>query len=423
MEEKKNNLEIATFRFGIIADFVTGVRLNYGEKEKLIKKKIFKKYIIPYSKQTNIAKSTIKKWILDYKQAGNRIEGLMPQYRKDRGLFKSFDSSLQMAIREIKAEKPNLTGIALVTELQHRKYIALNEKINLSVLYRFLKKEKLQRPKVLVDRRAFEATSPNEMWQSDVLHGPYVIYNGKKKKTYLIAIMDDHSRLITHVQFYFSEKLIDFKDCLKQAIEKRGLPQKLYIDNGSCYRALNLEQITACLGISIAHTPPYIPQGRGKIERWFRYVRESFLEVNSDVKTINELNEKFNNWVDDYHHKIHSTTKSTPFKRYKANMKCVRPAPINLIDYFRLVQFRRVKKDRTIQLNGTTFEVPVDLIDLKIEAKYHNESPDDVEIFFENRSFGKAVLLDREVNFRIGRNTKVSAEHKDKKIETGKLFN
>ena len=423
MDEKEKNLEIATFRFGIIADFVTGARLNYGEKEKLVKKKISVKHMIPYSKQTNIAKSTIKKWILDYKQAGNRIEGLIPQSRKDKGNFKSLDTSLQMAIREIKAEKPNLTGVALVTELQHRKYIALNEKINLSVLYRFLKKEDLQRPKTVVDRRAFEATSPNEMWQSDVLHGPYVMNDGKNRKTYLIAIMDDHSRLITHGQFYFSEKLIDFKNCLMQAIEKRGLPQKLYIDNGSCYRAINVEQIAACLGFSIAHTPPYTPQGRGKIERWFRYVRENFLEVNSDIKTIEKLNEIFNDWVNSYHHKVHSTTKSTPLMRYKTNMRCVRPAPVDLINYFRLVQFRRVKKDRTIQLNGTIFEVHVDLIDLKIEVKYHNESPDDVEIFFEGRSFGKAVLLDKEVNFRVGRNTKVSTESKDKKIETGKLFN
>lgn len=209
------NMEIATFRFGIISDFVVGACLNHGEKENLIRDKVAKKYNIPHSPQTTISKSTIKKWILDYRNAGNRIDGLMPKARKDAGKFKSLDTTLQMAIREIKRDKPDLTGISLVTELQHQKYIALDEKINLSVLYRFLKDEKLQRPKKIIDRRSFEASAPNELWQSDILHGPYISFKGRKRKTYLMAIIDDHSRLIPHGEFYFSEKLVDFKNCLK----------------------------------------------------------------------------------------------------------------------------------------------------------------------------------------------------------------
>ncbi len=420
--KNSKDMDIATFRFGIISDFVVGACLNYGEKEKLLRVKASRKYDIPYSTQTTISKTTIKNWVLDYRNAGGRIEGLMPKSRKDAGKFKSLDLTLQMAIKEIKKEKPDLTGIALISELQHRKYLALNEKINLSVLYRFLKDEKLQRPKKIVDRRAFEASSPNELWQSDVLHGPYITFKGKKRKAYLIAILDDHSRLIPHAQFYFSEKLVDFKNCLKQAIEKRGLPQRLYIDNGSCYRAINLEQITASLGIGIVHTPPYTPQGRGKIERWFRYVRENFIAVDGTSKTIEELNEKFDDWLETYSNKVHSTTKTTPLKRYKNNMKCVRPAPKDLMDYFRIVVLRRVKKDRTIKLNGTIYEVPVDLIDLKIEAKFHLENPSDVEIFFDGRNYGKATQLDRSINFKIGRNTKISTETNKTNIESGKLF-
>lgn len=422
MDENDRNMEIATFRFGIISDFVVGARLNYGEKERLVREKASKSYNIPYSKQSSISKSTIKKWILDYRTAGNRIEGLIPRPRKDSGKFRSLDASIQMAIREIKAEKPDLTGIALVTELQHRKYIALNEKINLSVLYRFLKKEKLMRTQKVKDRRAFEATAPNELWQSDVLHGPYVTHNGRKKKTYLIAILDDHSRIIPHARFYFSETLDSFKNCFKEAIERRGLPQKLYIDNGSCYRAINLEQVTASLGIGLVHTPPYTPQGRGKIERWFRYVRENFISVNQNISSLEKLNEVFDDWLTAYHNKKHSVTGETPLERYKKNMKCVRPAPKDLLNYFRLVQFRTVKKDRTIQLSGTIFEVPVELIDLKIEARYHQESPRDVELYFDGRSYGNAVLLDKSINFKIGRNNMLSTTEKETKIESGKLF-
>ncbi|MBT3583023.1 DDE-type integrase/transposase/recombinase [Candidatus Woesearchaeota archaeon] len=419
MVKNNKNLEIATFRFGIISDFVTGVTLKYGERSHLLKKKSERQYKIPYSSQTSISISTIKKWILMYKQAGHRLEGLMLKDRKDKGVYKSLDPSIQLAIKEIKSEKPDLTGVALIEELHHRRYLKITETLNLSVLYRFLKDSNLKRPSATnIDRRAFEAAAPNEVWQSDVMHGPYVRDGNKKRKTYLIAIIDDHSRLITHAEFHFSEKLIYLKDCLKKAIEKRGLPQKLYIDNGSCYRALNLEQITAILGIGISHTPPYTPQGRGKIERWFRYVRENFLAVYDKHNSIDALNESFNEWVDAYNNRVHSSIKETPLNKYKKNMKCVRPAPPNLIDYFRMIELRRVKKDRTIQVNGSRYEVAVDLIDLKVEARFHHESPDDIEIYFDGKSYGKAVTLNKIVNHRIGRDYKPEAES----IVSGELF-
>lgn len=422
MSEDEKNMAIATFRFGIISEFVTGMRLDYGEKEKLIAEKISRHYQIPESSQTRISKSTIKSWISNYRSAGNKITGLMPKKRKDNGQFKSLDPNLQMAIQEIKRNFPEITGIALVTELKHQRYLATNEDINLSVLYRFLKKENLQRPKLAHDRRAFEASLPNELWQSDVLHGPIICVDGKKIKSYLIAIIDDHSRLAIHAKFFVSEGLDDFKLCLKTAIEKRGLPQKLYIDNGSCYKALNLEQITACLGIGIAHTPPYTPQGRGKIERWFRYVRESFLCTCPKEITLEKLNELLDDWVENYNNRVHSTTEQTPLLRYQANMKCVRPAPKDLMSYFRVIAFRRVKKDRTVRLNGTTFEVAVELIDHSVELKFHKESPEDVEVFLDGRSYGKAELLNRNVNYKIGRNYKLNLESQDKDIKPGELF-
>jgi len=425
MSKDDKNMEIATFRFGVIADFVTGVHLDYGDKERLIREKLCRRYKIPYSHKTRITRSTLMNWVTDYKKAGCRIEGLMPRTRKDKGDYRSLDASLQLAIKEIKREKPKLTGPALITELKHKKVIGSADQISLSVLYRFLEAENLLKPadQNLEDRRAFEASLPNELWQSDILHGPYVQHEGRKRKAYLIAILDDYSRLITHAEFYLSEKLADFKNCLKKAIEKRGLPQKLYTDNGSCYCALNVEQITACLGIALKKARPYKPQGKGKIERWFLTVRQSFLPHLTERLSLPDLNERLENWVEEYHNKVHCSTKQTPLERYKAKLQCVRPAPPNLFDYFRIVQFRRVKKDRTFKLNGCSFEAPVALIDQQIELRFHQEFPDDVEIFLEGKSFGKAQLLDKNVNFKIGRNYRVTTEKDtDNKPPSGKLF-
>lgn len=397
---------LATFRFGVISDFVIGVKLSYGEKEKLLDQIVSRSYKIPGSSRTTISRSTIMSWINDYKKAGFKIIGLYPRTRKDKGIVKSLTSEIKMAIKEIKKEKPALKVPALIKELQHRKLILSGEELNSSTIYRYINCEDLKSiNEDAVDKRHFEAENPNEIWQSDILHGPLAIVDGKNKKTYLLAIIDDHSRLIIHAEFYLNETFETFKDGLKKSITKRGLPQKIYIDNGSCYRTLNLEQITAFLGIAIKHSRPYIPQGRGKIERWFRYVRDNFLSLYT-IKTLEALNESFDTWVDEYNNKIHGTTRETPLSRYRKNLECVRPAPHDLINYFRIVEFRRVKKDRTIRLNNVLFEAPVSLIDKKIETRFHVENPDEVEIFFNNQSFGFAVKVDPHINANIGRSWK-----------------
>ena len=425
LNESDRFKEVATFRFGIISEFVTGVCLKFGEKEKLLKEKTSRSYRIPFSDQTRICRSTIIKWTRDYKKAGFRIEGLYPQTRNDKGKYRSLDNNLQIAIKDIKREKPELTAVSLINELKHRKIIAATDEINLSSLYRYIKQENLNHITCSnKDRRSFEASLPNELWQSDVMHGPYVRAEGKNKKAYLIAFLDDHSRLILHAEFYLSEKLIDLKDCLKKAIEKRGLPQKIYIDNGSCFRAINLDQIAACLGIGIVHSKPYVPQGRGKIERWFRFVRDNFLPNYRSVSSLSSLNNLLEKWVEEYNEiRIHSSTKAIPIKRFQKNVKVVRSAPRDLMDYFRFIEFRKVKMDRTFKLFGGTFEAPVEMINKKIELRFHNDGLNEIEIYYEGISYGHAVLLDKKINFYLGRDKTVKPIiQKEIKIETGKLF-
>lgn len=404
MTEDDKKMQIATFRFGVIADFVTGLKLSYGEKEKLIKEKTERSYLIPYSDHSAISRSTIVSWINCYKKSGYRLEGLAPKTRKDKGKYRKLDATLRLAITEVKKEHGRLTVPALIKKLRHKKLISMDEHVNLSSVYRFLKQEDLTSlNKEAPDRRHFEAELPNEIWQSDILHGPQARVNGVNKKMYLCAIMDDHSRLIVHAEFYESETLESLKDCLKKAVSKRGLPQKLYVDNGACYKAIHLEQVAAILGIALKHSRPYIPQGRGKIERWFRNVRDNFLSHYDTVKPLSNLNEQLDSFVDEYNNKIHSSTRETPYERYRKNLECVRPAPQNLDDYFRLIEYRRVKKDRSFQLSGLLFEAPVVLIDKKVELRFSRGEPTKVEIFFNNQSFGFAVILDANVNARVGR--------------------
>lgn len=408
MTEDERKTKIASFRFGLISEFVTGVRLGYGEKERLLQEKVGRRYDVPFSDRNQISRATIEKWICDYKKSGYRIEGLYPQERSDKGALRSLSSEVKLAIKELRKEDATLKAPALLKCLVHKKLISPDERINMSTLYRYLKTEELKTlNQDAIDKRLFEAENPNEIWQSDVMHGPYVKVEGRSKKAYLIAILDDHSRFIVHAEFYLNEARESFLDCLRQGILKRGLPQKLYIDNGSCFRTLHLEQIAAQLGIGIHHSRPYTPQGRGKIERWFRYVRDNFTAVDKQAhngEKLDLLNHNFSEWVDAYNNRVHGTTKQSPYDRYRAKLECIRPAPAHLLNYFRQVEFRYVKKDRTVRLMGHIFEAPVCLIDRQAELRFHPEDLSQVEIFFQGKSHGNIAVVSPHVNSKIGRN-------------------
>lgn len=311
-----------------------------------------------------------------------------------------------MALRHLKHENPRYTVPVLITKLFQMNTLAPDARINRSTVYRFIRVEGLNELKKVetVDRRKYEASFSNEIWQCDVMHGPMVVCEDKQRKSYLLAFLDDHSRLIVHALFYLDETADTLKRALKEAVQTRGLPSTFYVDNGACYRARQLELVTARLGIKLVHAKPYKPQGKGKIERWFQTVQKDFMQVNStEGLSLPALNERLSSWVDGYNERVHSSTETTPMSRYRKDLGLVRPAPPDLINYFREIEFRRVRKDRTIQLFGRYFEVPAYLIDKKIELRFHRETPEEVEIFFEERSYGPAVKVDVHLNARIGR--------------------
>ena len=186
------------------------------------------------------------------------------------------------------------------------------------------------------------------------------------RKTYLIAIIDDHSRLIVFARFYLSETLKSYLDAFENALARRGLPRKLYVDNGAAFRSRHLEYITASLSIALIHARPYKPQGKGKIGRWFKTVRTRFL-FNYSAFSLDKLNADLNQWInEDYHQKKHTSTGQTPFDRFTSQMHCLRSAPANLKNYFRKVARRTIGKNRTITLNGRLYEGPVALIGKRV---------------------------------------------------------
>ncbi|BBZ56560.1 hypothetical protein MPHO_35520 [Mycolicibacterium phocaicum] len=218
----------------------------------------------------------------------------------------------------------------------------------------------------------FEAADPNELWVGDALHGPRV----GDRKTYLFAFLDDHSRLVVGHRFGFAEDTVRLAAALKPALAARGVPASIYVDNGSAFVDAWLLRACAKLGIRLVHSAPGRPQGRGKIERFFRTVRGQFLVEVTDTTTedlaaagvdhtgaLLELNRLFMAWVEtEYHRRTHTETGQSPLERWDTGWDRLGhtpelPTAADLTEAFLWSEFRVVTKTATVSLHSNTYQV------------------------------------------------------------------
>jgi len=403
-EEQKK--QVAVFRFGVIHELTGSTRLDHGEREALLREKCARKWEIPGSTRTRLSRTTIERWVSVYLASAGKLEALYPKGRSDVGQPRSIDEETGLALLALRREQPKLPVPELLRLLDKRQGRAGRDQgPSLSTAYRFLHQHDLMGSSGSApeDRRKFEAELPNDLWQSDVMHGPLVRMGEKRRKSYLIAFLDDHSRLIAHGAFYPCEGLASFLDAFSQALLKRGLPRKLYVDNGSAFRSRQLEYTSAALGIALVHARPYRPQGKGKIERFFKTVQTQLLPGFAG-ESLDALNRAFERWLTDiYHPRVHTSTGQSPFERFTARMECLRAAPSDLRNYFRKTVRRRVNKDRSVTVDRRLYEAPVELIGKQVEILYHPESPELVEIRCGHTSWGVHRAIDLHVNSRVTR--------------------
>lgn len=421
-EEQKK--EVAVFRFGVISDFVSRARLEWGERERLLEEKCAREWQIPFSGRTRLSRTTILSWVRAYEKGGRRLQAIYPRDRSDQGTPRALDEETALALIRLRRQVPGATVKSLIRQAKERRLVDPEQHLAGTTVWRLFKREGLILPQAEdpVDRRRYEAELPNDIWQSDAMHGPMVRVEGKNRKSYLFAFLDDMSRLITHAQFYLSENLDAYLDALRQALLSRGLPRKLYVDNGPAFRSLHLHHICASLGIALVHSKPYQPQGRGKIERFFRTLRGDFLS-GFRGESLKDLNETLDAWIRNVcNNREHRSTGEAPLKRFAAHSECLRPAPKDLQDHFRKQARRRVAKDRTVALAGRLYEAPTALIGKQITLLYHAWDLARVEAAHGGQSYGMLRIVDLNVNCRVQRqqdNLKIHTEPRP--VSGGKL--
>lgn len=249
---------------------------------------------------------------------------------------------------------------------------------------------------------------------SDVMHGPAVPVprTGRaRRKTYLIGFLDDASRVAPQTTFAHAENTRAFLPVFKQAILKRGFPQRLYVDNGASYRSHHLALVCAKLGITLIHARPYRPQGKGKIERFFRTLRAQLLTrlTPEDTASLKALNRRLAVWVEgEYHHTPHRGLEGqTPLERWAQTAEEVRfPEPtLDLDDLFLFEAQRKVYQDRTVSLDGVVYEVDAALLGEHVTLRYDPSAPPGrpIQVWHQDQQIQLAKPVDRYANCFVKR--------------------
>lgn len=396
--------QLGWFRYGVIAPLLT------PEPEKTLKAQIEEQasrlWTFPDGRTRCIGFGTIEKWLYAYRRGG--IDALKVQRRRDAGTFRGIDGEVAEQIERVLSAHPKLRTHAIIEHLADRDLLGQPPPSH-STLYRYIRvhRPRGEPPKKTVERRSFEAPYAGYLWQADIMYGPHLparLPNGRTRKqpSYLIAILDDHSRLLCHGEFFPRQDLAAWLCCLETAMRKRGMPHKLYCDNGQVFTSGQLRRIAGELGMELLHTRVRDAAAKGKIERFFQKVRRSFLEPLMELsppRSLKQLNEAFSAWTEKSHnHAAHSAFGDTPVRRFMESSSHLRALPEDCRALFHFHCTRRVKKDGTFSLNGTRFETAPGLAGRKVTVAYDLRDPSRVLVYSEGVCFGRANLLDPKAN-------------------------
>ena len=356
-----------------------------------------------------ISVSTMKTWLRLYRKQG--FEALKPKSRADTGRPRRLNDQTLKAI-EIKCKAyPYWTVRKLYENLKDQSLLG-DPPVHYNTLLRLVKEHQWLSPKTRTDlRKAYEVDNVNDLWVCDFMHGPRVRTANRSVKAILCAVLDDHSRMVVGHAFKASETISALTLVLKEAFLGYGIPKRLYVDNGSSFSSGLLARSCAIAGISLIHSKPYDSPSRGKIERFFRTVRDRFLSGIQDNVTLDELNEAFWLWLQhDYHHKLHTGIAERPVDRYNTSIERVpirRLSRAELDEIFLIHHERVVNNDATISFKGAIYEVPPAYIRHRIEIRHPVDDPQELYLYDNDVRVGRIKVVDKRENARTFRPQKV----------------
>lgn len=349
--------DLTLWRYGIIASL-----LHRHEESPPLYRELCalaqRPYYTPTGQEKRLSADTLRLWLWRYKKQG--LGGLRNKLRKDCGGTMLPDVLRNELVLQRK-EHPLFTIKRILRELL-QKGVWNGRKPSRTAIYRFTAAHGLNR-NVKADMacvRPFEYRHFGDLWSADFLHGPMIKDGVRSRKAYLLTILDDATRYVVSAQFHLAENTESLLGDLMMAIRRFGIPRRFYTDNGAAFRSHHLRLVAAKMRIGLPHTPPYKPQGRGKIERFFRSLRDGFL-TGREKSSLQKLNADLAAWIDQYHQSTHSALEMSPLNRKLGDqggsleqLDFTR----NINDLFRMETDKTVASDGCIRMWGMRFEIP-----------------------------------------------------------------
>lgn len=402
---------VALFRYGLIADLL---HLPAGDRSlhARLREKATREYDIPGTTRRHVAAETLRDWLYAYRRAG--FDGLKPRPRTDQGHARALPQAVADELCALKEAHPTYSVALVIATARAQQRVPANVPLAPATVHRLLSHHGLMaRPTdapTSKDRRRFSYDAANELWMSDVMHGPTVLdaEDRRRHKTYLIALLDDATRMIPYATFTRSETVTAFLPVFERAILRRGVPKRLYVDNGSAYRARHLALVCAKLGVTLIHARPFSPQGKGKLERWFRTVRLQLLPtlLEADTQSLDALNQRLWTWIEDeYLDTPHRGLQdATPREQWARAAHHVTLPTQDLTALFLFEEKRKVQQDRTVSLHSVVFEVDAAFVGQTVTLRYDPARlTRGVTVVVQGRAVGTATRVDAYANCFVRR--------------------
>lgn len=399
----KEKEQIALFRYSIIVPLISGTH-NFSSKNAFFLDVSTRKHRYIDGSLISISYSTIERWYYNYRKSG--FDGLKPNSRSDTGARRKLDDELMAVINHYVNTHPRLPATAIYEDLIKTGHIT-NSEVSLSTITRYVSYYKSNKSIVSHSQLLrYELEHINDVWCCDTSYSFKLTVNGIKKRTYIVAIIDDASRLIVGCDVFFNDNYANFMSVLKSAIKRYGKPKLLNVDNGTPYRNGQIDLLCARLGISLHHCAPYSPVQKAKIERWFRTMKDHFMalyNVNAST-TLETYRNDLLEYVNSYNNSIHTSLNGlSPNQRFfDSNDQIIKVDNDDLDSLFLLEIERKVSADSIVCIDSHDFEVPYQYASKKVTIRY---SSDFLNVFIVNpdNTLTKISHLDKIANSKIKR--------------------
>ena len=404
MEQQKKH-DIALMKYSAIAPVISGLPAQYKSFSEYFREVSERGILHPDAGLRHYAVSTIAKWYELYVKDG--FDALKPSGRSDEGKTRKLDRAVQEQIIYLKEHYPRMSAAAIYKQLQHDGSIRRGE-LSESTVLRFI--NRLCVEKKLTDHqdmRRYERPHINEVWCGDSSAGPYLkTPDGKKHRVYVIALIDDASRMVVGIDVFFNDTFVNLMSVLKSAVSKYGVPKVLNFDNGSAYKNRQMELLAARIGSIINYCRPYTPTAKAKIERWFRTMKDQWMACLDmrDFHSLDSLRGSLLSFVRSYNLAPHSSLKGkSPQDRFFSEPDIIRRLETRQIrECFLLELERRVSADSVIVIDGVEYEVDYRFAKQRITLRY---SPDmkEISVVEHDGSLTPIRLLNKQENASIKR--------------------